>query len=289
MTFTAPKPKMQYDGISFAVITVTPKMAAEWLETNERNRPLTRKAFHRLAAQMQDGTFRFVGDPIRFSTEGKLLDGQHRLYGIIQADVSMPFLIIWGLDPDTQTVIDNNQRRTAAQALALTGIGPASLASSAARMLHRLEQKVPGVELTSDKGIPGVLDIIERHSGVLDYLERVSKVHPGLSRANVATYAYVIGDVLGKTDDAERYIDIAATGGISALNRDGSTTIKLLENDPVAMVRKDRIDHQQHVRKTMLKLHVATDAFIKGETPTWRTIVSRAKNLNELSLDGVSL
>ena len=61
------------------VMDVTPSQAANWLEGNTHNRPVTQAHVERLAAEMSAGRWRLTHQGIAFSTRGVLLDGQHRL------------------------------------------------------------------------------------------------------------------------------------------------------------------------------------------------------------------
>lgn len=102
------------------VVMVTPEIALRWLNYNTHNRGLRQKRMA-YAADMRAGAWPFIGDPIRFSSEGVLLDGQHRLLALIDADVTLAFVVIRDLEPETQDVMDSGIPRMLRDHLKLHG------------------------------------------------------------------------------------------------------------------------------------------------------------------------
>jgi hypothetical protein len=103
------------------IVQVTPAIAAEWLALNIHNRHPRRNVVMAYAADMGDGYWQFTGDPIRFDKDGRLIDGQHRLAAVIEADVTLPMLVIRGLDAAAQEAIDGGAKRMFADVLKLRG------------------------------------------------------------------------------------------------------------------------------------------------------------------------
>src|SRR5438874_11918141 len=69
------------------VQTITPKKALEYLEHNTANRPLSGRTVRDFAQAMRRGEWRVTHQGIAFDTSGALVDGQHRLAAIVEADV----------------------------------------------------------------------------------------------------------------------------------------------------------------------------------------------------------
>lgn len=124
---TTPTPNSQVE-------VITPLVAEEYLASNTFNRPLKARAVAEMAEDMLHGRWVFNGDAIRFSSEGRLLDGQHRLSAIIESGTPIPFFVVRGLSDQAFTTIDAGKARTAAQVLALQGGTYNNVVSSAARM-----------------------------------------------------------------------------------------------------------------------------------------------------------
>lgn len=122
--------------ITEEIVNLTPGMAAAILSLNSKNRPASNSHTKRLAQAMLDGEWLYNGDAIRVSSEGVLLDGQHRLLAVILSGVTIKARIIYGLAPGCFTTIDTGRRRSARDALAVEGIPNYTIVASAARILH---------------------------------------------------------------------------------------------------------------------------------------------------------
>jgi hypothetical protein len=98
--------------IKIEEVTIDPARALELLEHNDRNRPMDFSLVKTYARQMTEGQWRFVGDPIRVSITGRLLDGQNRLQAVVQSETEQPFVLLSGLSDDDQAYMDVGKRRT---------------------------------------------------------------------------------------------------------------------------------------------------------------------------------
>lgn len=105
-------------GIEFSVEMVTPEMAIEYLATVKMEgdkrvqRNPTAKRIDRYASDMAQGQWPFTGDPIRFSDDAHLIDGQHRLLAIVESEEPQPLLIVRGLPFGIMQQLDIGARRT---------------------------------------------------------------------------------------------------------------------------------------------------------------------------------
>jgi hypothetical protein len=104
------------------LLTITPEYARELLKANGANRSLRKQLVRTYANEMLAGRWRITGEAIQFGTDGRLLNGQHRLNAVVMADVPVTFLVIYGIDPDAQLVMDSGAKRTAGDALGLLEI-----------------------------------------------------------------------------------------------------------------------------------------------------------------------
>jgi hypothetical protein len=103
------------------VQTITPARAAEWLEANTTNRPLSRPAVRSFAEAMRRGEWLVTHQGIAFDVNGVLVDGQHRLAAIIEADLPVELTVFTDVAEGTFDVLDTGKRRTAADVLAIEG------------------------------------------------------------------------------------------------------------------------------------------------------------------------
>lgn len=110
--------------LSHKVQVLNPKLARALLEKNKRNRNVSSPIVLRYRRDMEMGNWDFAADPIRFDQDGNLLDGQHRLLALSKCpeDLHLPFLVVEGLNQDSQLVMDQGRKRTTGQQLSMLGI-----------------------------------------------------------------------------------------------------------------------------------------------------------------------
>lgn len=117
------------------LVTVTPALAHEWLGYNTHNRKMRLRTVAAYAADMAGGNWQWNGETVKFSVDGTLLDGQHRLAGIVEAGVEVPLLVVRGLPNETQDTVDGGVKRKFADVLHLRGERyPNTLAAVARRV-----------------------------------------------------------------------------------------------------------------------------------------------------------
>lgn len=97
------------------------KLATDLLQLNDTNRPIKNLVVDNYTADMKNGRWQFTGDIIQISSEGKLLNGQHRLIAIINSNTVQTFHIQTGLAPESFSKMDIGKVRTAGDTLATKG------------------------------------------------------------------------------------------------------------------------------------------------------------------------
>ncbi len=102
-------------------VLVGPDLAREWMGANHGNRNMRKTAIAQYARDMIEGDWMTTGDSIKFDWDGRLIDGQHRLEAIIASGCSVQFVVVRGLEPRVQDVIDSNVRRSATDAMRFNG------------------------------------------------------------------------------------------------------------------------------------------------------------------------
>lgn len=104
-------------------ILLTPELATTLLEHNKLNRPLSDKHVRRIADQIVSGHWRYNGDTIKIASTGDVLDGQHRLWAVIEAKVPVETILVRGIAADAFSTIDTVRRpRSGGDVLALAGL-----------------------------------------------------------------------------------------------------------------------------------------------------------------------
>lgn len=105
------------DDLRFSTKLVTPQQATRWLEGNVANRLLRDHKVAEYARDMKAGRWRLTHEPIAFSNTGALINGQHRLWAVIEADVPVKFTVAYNVPDDARGVIDSGLIRTDADHL----------------------------------------------------------------------------------------------------------------------------------------------------------------------------
>jgi hypothetical protein len=127
--------------ITAAVILVTPKMAEEWLRNNPNNRRKSKPAIHKLAQVICSGEWRCNGETVIIDSTGRLLDGQHRLEGIILADKPAPVVVVQGVDPEVFDTIDQGRKRTNGDVFDILGETDGGMLAAACTWVHRYQHR----------------------------------------------------------------------------------------------------------------------------------------------------
>lgn len=93
---------------------VSPQMAAEWLTQNRNNRPLRTTWATVLSNRIARGEWVLTHQGIAFSSDGNLIDGQHRLKAIELSGKTCRIAVFRGLSKDAFRVLDQGVKRSMA-------------------------------------------------------------------------------------------------------------------------------------------------------------------------------
>lgn len=101
-------------------MTVTPQKAMHWLETaNLRNRPVSQSHINSLARDIKNGQWKLTHEGIAFDPHGILLDGQHRLWAIVEADCPVVLSVSFNVSSDSLMAINRGKTRSVVDVLRL--------------------------------------------------------------------------------------------------------------------------------------------------------------------------
>ena len=101
------------DKIQVYITEVSPDLARQWLATNRDNRTLRATHVAALADDIASGRWKVTHQGICFAASGRLLDGQHRLRGIIKAKRPAILSVFIGWEEDVFGGLDHGTRRNA--------------------------------------------------------------------------------------------------------------------------------------------------------------------------------
>lgn len=152
------------------VVRVTPQIAGDWLNRNTRNRPLRPGRVEQLAAVITRGEWELNGDAIRWNEDGTaLLDGQHRLWAVVEADEPIDTLVVYGIATVAQETMDMGARRNLKDVLALRGIRDAAKLAATLSLMWRWQEGYirmpsakpsPAQAVTLYEACPGLLEVV---------------------------------------------------------------------------------------------------------------------------------
>lgn len=139
----APKNPMDlFDGrtVTTSYVNLDGETAYVWLAEHldeEKNRPLNKDRVARYAADMRAGRWQLTHQGLAISADGVLVDGQHRLHAIFEADVTVPIQVTVGIRQEAFATIDTGGARTIADIAHVAGHGAyRTLTPAIGRILH---------------------------------------------------------------------------------------------------------------------------------------------------------
>lgn len=161
-----------------SVTLVTPKQAAAWLQRNDRNRKLSRAVVEGYKDSMRNGAWEQTGEAIKFSTSGRLIDGQHRLTALAELDgevPSLPLLVVRDLDDEAQKKMDRGRNRRVSDELDMDGIPQARTVVSAIRYIRLIESGALFGTKNDERKIGNaseqdILEYLDANPGIVDFV-----------------------------------------------------------------------------------------------------------------------
>lgn len=121
--------------LSYQTVDLDPDLAAKWLTRNSHNRRVRHRKVDQYARDMAAGRWQFNADPIRFDTDGVMLDGQHRCQAVVASGVTVRVLAVFNLAPEAQDTMDIGAARQLSDQLALSGRRNGSMLAAILRKL----------------------------------------------------------------------------------------------------------------------------------------------------------
>lgn len=173
-----------------SIETITPEYAERTLQTaNPNNRNLNKANVQKLAGAIERGEWRLNGEPLIFSSDDVLIDGQHRMAAVAQAGIPTPFLVVRGVESEAMTTIDTGRSRSAGDVLRMDGKDNTFILAAAARLLFAWEHYGKlSTRLKVQPTNPQLLDVVREHPGLEECVKLVRQHTPRISGYAVAFY-----------------------------------------------------------------------------------------------------
>lgn len=212
-------------------ITVTPDLAVKWLdECNTNNRPVRDDHVARLAADMLAGKWRMNGEPIKFDTQGRLFEGQHRCWACVQADTPFDTLMITACDPGDYLTSGVGRPKNFGDFLGpVYGEKNTSLLAATIRLVYYWDNGMLA-KMKDGKKIPtftALEETLRSHPTIRDSVNRISN-HKDMRfmTPSFAALIHYAGTREGKNATVEAFLERLGNG------------LGLTDTDPVYVLRK---------------------------------------------------
>lgn len=243
---------------TYQIDAIGPQEAAILLKQNTNNRKLVTRGVREYAAAMERGDWLFDGAPVRISPEGVVLDGQHRLSAIIESGTTQKMLVIRGVSPDAQLVMDTGRKRTLADALTLRGEKDAALLAATITLDWRWSHGLRGKRLFSAGEITeeNAEALLPQSAQLLAHLENTPDIRDSIKPAQVlnrqvpiaprvATLLHIVTTRIDQ-EDSDYFFEKLASGS------------NLEETDSILVLRNRLLDASHERRTRGASLDIST-------------------------------
>lgn len=157
--------------VSMQVEDIGPEQAQTLLAQHPKNRRLSSVRVGALARSMKAGEWVFDASPIRVDDTGSLVDGQHRLNAVILAEVTLPMLVVRGVETGAMATMDTGKSRSFADVLTINdpNVTDANNIAAATRIVYLWEQGVRGRSMGATGGNTDVRTANASHPALLEF------------------------------------------------------------------------------------------------------------------------
>jgi len=220
------------------IITCTPEMAKKMLSFSAGNRNLDQRRVAVICESILSSkkSIFLQGNPVTFDKNGTHKEGQHRLYGIIKANIPAKIAVqfVSGADDDSLQFIDRNRVRALSEAFNLSGKDDfkfkmnSSLIGIAKYLLYlsgvsRLDEKVLNQNI--------IFDVLKHYENEIFYFQENAKCKERKIMTSPVSAAIIQTIKSKKINEKELlyFIDCLSKGARSAYYLKGKNAIVLRE------------------------------------------------------------
>ena len=159
--------------------TITPEIAKKMLENNIiSNRKPTVANVNRYAEMMKKGLWiNCHVQPIIFSNEGELMDGQHRLHAVIKSGKTIKFNVVYA-DKSIMPTIDDGKKRTPGDACKISGIPNSNQYSGIMTLYTNLKNQINGLSRMNSKSMSKI-ELVEYYFNNKSHIDRIINTSQG--------------------------------------------------------------------------------------------------------------
>lgn len=220
------------------------------------NRKFSPEWAAQLAQRMRDDEWRDTKELLHVNRDGQLINGQHRLTGVVDSGRTITFWIAYDSDDDAMLSIDNSRARTASDIATIMGYDYPRTRPSAMHILLRWEAdpRTPFSERPHDKrpvrwSAEHLLtrmknDFPDIHVG-LDYAQRMGKAKPPIPGGYATWTALTVMLFRADAVAAEQFLDSLMAGS------------NLSDDSPIHALRNSLLTSSVQARKSDAREFIA--------------------------------
>ena len=250
---------------------ITPVKAAEMLAANTSNRPLSKSTVRAFAEAMRRGDWLVTHQGIAFDSNGVLVDGQHRLAAIIEADRPVEVTVFTDVEPDSFDVLDTGKRRNAADVLAIEGEKSTTLLAAMVRSVWLYDNRRDASWSGGAAAVTNhqIVQTLAAHPRIRDFVpvgERIAS-ETGMIKSAAGAAAYLV-EAANKSKKA-RLADWH-DGVIDGAGLAKTDPRLVFRRTMFAMARKQAglVQRRRDTREHVALYLKAFNAWAAGETPS---------------------
>lgn len=193
--------------------TITPQMAKDLLAMNKNNRRLNPNTVNYYTAQIVSDKWRENGETIKIAEDGTLLDGQHRLEAIKEANKAVKMAVARNVDADTVITIDTGRSRGPADHLRIWGFkNDVNVLAAAATICMRFDKKGRWKSKTGKIPPYQIIDFVEKNKGLEKSISRTPAVTKALTSRSICVAMHYLFSSHYDPAKAELFFDAFNSG-----------------------------------------------------------------------------
>tara|TARA_Y100001963_G_C6739756_1_gene428344 strand:- start:471 stop:1445 length:975 start_codon:yes stop_codon:yes gene_type:complete len=116
------KPELDYSNVNLQLEQIDKETAENYLRTNfDNNRKIRPSSVSKIVDDIRSGDFYLSWDCLAFNEMGQLVNGQHRLSAVVEADIPCRFYVLRNIDHATVKHFDSGNKRSQADRISVHG------------------------------------------------------------------------------------------------------------------------------------------------------------------------
>ncbi len=177
------RPESIQSDLDIRIEDLDPSKAEALLEQNERlvkagkfnNRHVSDTRTKRYEDDMKARNWALNGEAIKIGVNGEVLDGQHRLWAVLNSGITIKTVVVYGMDPKLFSTLDQGWGRNGGSILSILRVPSPREVSAALNWLFRYQQK----KVNSGTGLGNSLSNPEIERTFFKYPDIVNSIEFG--------------------------------------------------------------------------------------------------------------